>query len=169
MVSVFCEPREKYSMAGKYIGNGVEGSFSGGFHYYSDRKIVGIMTDECAGVSVRKMLLGVHSPEDDSLSFVQFSDLRTLPLLWTTKRFPGKTIGRLGENYGGPWVFLSNLYVPVGLDSLIENKLPKMKDVREIPAEELKGSFFTNKLLKKVKINAMRHALCGAINLKLEK
>lgn len=169
MVSVFCEPRERYSFVGHYQGEGVSGKFKGGFHYYSDKKIVGSLTDECAGVSVKKMILGVHSPEDDCLSFVQFRDLRTLPLLWTTQRCPGKTLGRLGENYGGFWIFLADMYVPVGLDPLADNKLPKLREVRDIPAEELRQSYFNRQMIKKTKTNALRHALCGVINLRRKK
>ena len=168
MVSVFCETREKYSIVGRYQGDGVSGKFNGGFYYYSDRKVAGHLADECAGVSVEKMLLGLHSPEDDSLSFIQFSDLKTLPILWTTRRGAGRTLGRLGENYGGFWIFLADLYVPVGLDSLNKNEMPRLNDIREIPAEELRESYFNREMIEKTKTNAMRHALCGAINLRLE-
>lgn len=169
MVSIFCEPRENYSIVGCYQGDGVSGKFSGEFRYYSDRKIIGNLVDECAGISLKKLILGVHSPEEDNLSFVQLSNLSTFPLLWTTQRCPGgKNLGKLGESYGGFWIFLSDIYIPVGLNSLTEHKLPRLNDVEDIPAEELRQSYFTNQMIKKTRLNAMKHALCGAINLRLK-
>ena len=161
MVSISSEPCRKYVINGDYIGEGIEGNLNGGVYYYSDRKLIGFITDECNGISIRRALLGVHSPKNNILSFIHFNNLETLPTCWITIGSPHKT-ENLGETYIGHWSFLTNILVPC------KNGLPRLKDLQHIPVPLLNEVYFSRQLTDKIKNKARRNNLCGKLNFNLK-